>query len=128
MSMFKASVQYNDMMGSVAADRADTEGTANLLRSKELIGDGEFVAGIRMWAGENHGTHNDPVDVTFFIADLNKYPDFASWLKAGGDAFDARPVNLEMQLVDFFGLFKRFAITLSNEGALEGKAIPKGRC
>ena len=74
-----------------------------------------------MWAGENHGKHDDPVYVTFFVTDLKGQPDLSSLLAAGGDVIEARSLSIDMNLIDFFGLFKRLEITLSNGGMLEGK-------
>ncbi len=124
MNTFKASVQYNDMKGSTAADRADKENAAKWLKDNDLISDEEFVVGVKMWAEENHGTHDDPIYVTFFVTDLNGHPDIPSLLAASGDVIEARRVRVDMNLVDFFGLFKRLEITLSNGGVLEGKSYP----
>jgi hypothetical protein len=61
MQNFRASVQYNDLKGSVAADNADKNGAHKWLLENGYIHDGEYLLGIRMWAGENHGTHRDPL-------------------------------------------------------------------
>ena len=124
METFKASVQYNDMRGSAAADGADKENATKWLKDNNLISDDEIVAGIKMWAGENHGKHDDPVYVTFFVTDLKGQPDLSSLLAAGGDVIEARSVSVDINLIDFFGLFKRLEITLSNGGMLEGKSYP----
>lgn len=124
MDTFKASVQYNDMKGSSAADRADKEDAAKWLKDNGLISEEEFIVGVKMWAGENHGSHNDPVYVTFFVTSLKGHRDLPSLLADSGDVIEARRVRVDMNLVDFFGLFKRLEITLSNGGMLEGKSYP----
>ncbi len=120
MGTFKASVQYNDLKGSAAADRADRTGAAEWLKANGHITD-EFVVGISMWAGENHGTHRDPVSVTFLVSGLNGYDNIPDMLQASGEPIQVKEINVDMNLSDFFALFKRLEITLSNGGLIEGK-------
>ena len=121
METFKASVQYNDLKGSAAADNADMSSTAKWLKDNGKINDDEFVIGISMWAGENHGTHKDPVNVKFLISGLNGYENIPEMIQASGDPIQVKTVEVEMNLVDFFALFKRLEVTLSNSGLVEGK-------
>ena len=58
------------------------------------------------------------------MTDLQGHPDLPSLLAASGDVIEARRVRVDMNLVDFFGLFKRVEVTLSNGGMLEGKSYP----
>lgn len=120
METFRASVQYNDLKGSAAADRADMTDAANWLKANGHITD-EFVVGISMWAGENHGTHQDPVFVTFLVSGLNGYDNIPEMLQASGEPIPVKEINVDMNLSDFFALFKRLEITLSNGGLIEGK-------
>lgn len=124
METFTASVQYNDVKGSAAADWADQENARKWLKDNNLINDDEFVVGVSMWAGENHGKHDDPVFVKFFVTDLQGHPDLPSFLAASGDLIEARKIRVDMNLVDFFGLFKRLELTLSSGAMLEGKSYP----
>lgn len=123
MQNFKASVQYNDLKGSVAADNADNNDAHKWLVEKGLIHAGEHVLGIRMWAGENHGTHRDPVSVTFLISELQGHRNIPEMIQASGDPLQVKEICVEMNIADFFGLFKRFEVTLSNGGLIEGRAI-----
>lgn len=120
METFKASVQYNDLKGSVAADNADKTDAREYLKDKGLINDGEFIIGIRMWAGENHGKHDDPVSVRFLVSDLKGYPDLPDMLDAEGEGVGLREIQQDMNLLDFFALFKRLELTLSTGGRIEG--------
>src|SRR5690606_6306335 len=45
---------------------------AKWLKQNGHIND-EYVVGISMWAGENHGTHQDPVSVKFLVSSLDGY-------------------------------------------------------
>jgi hypothetical protein len=117
---FKASVQYNDWKGTSAADDADKKGASEWLKVNGHIEVGEFLLGIKMFAGENHGTHEDPVFVEFLITTPGDYDNVKSMLESSTGPIEVRSVRVEMTLIEFFGFFKRFDITLSRDGMLEG--------
>ncbi len=118
---FKASVQYNDLLGSVAADSADKIGPSQWLSEKKLIEEGEFVIGISMFSGENHGAYRDPVYVTFLLTDLKGYENVPEMLDSIDGPIQVRKIEVDMNLTDFFALFKRFDVTLSTKGMMEGQ-------
>jgi hypothetical protein len=118
---FKASVQYDDLLGSVAADKADKNGPSKWLSEKKLIEEGELVVGISMYSGENHGTHQDPVYVTFLVTDLKGYENVPEMLDSIDGPIQVRTIDVDMNLTDFFALFKRFNVTLSTKGMMEGQ-------
>lgn len=123
MSKFEASVQYNDMKGSSAADTADGITLSMWLRDQGDIQEGEHVIGTTTYVGENHGTHRDPVKVTFYVSKLeSKYDSVMEMIKAKR-VFRPKKITKEMNIVDFLSLFKRFEITLSIGGMLEKKNI-----
>lgn len=117
MAIFNASVQYNDLKGSCAADRADISDATNWLKNKGHLNDNEFLVGISMFAGENHGTHRDPVNVHFFITDDVGF----RALGHNTNEYKIRTVDVDMDIASFLALFKRFEITLSTNACLEGK-------
>ena len=121
METFKASVQYDDLKGSVAADRADMTDAGKWLEDNGHISSEEFVIGISMWTGDNHGQHIDPVSVKFLISELNNHENIPAMIEASGENLQVKVLRLDMNIADFFALFKRFEITLSNNGLLEGK-------
>jgi len=122
METFKASVQYNDLKGSAAADRADMADAAKWLKNNGYIND-EFVVGISMWVGENHGSHRDPVSVKFLVTELVGADDIPEMLQASGEPIQVKEIRVDMDVADFFALFKRFEVTLSNGGLIEGKTF-----
>ena len=67
MGQFMASVQYNDLKGSAAADRSDVGGASKWLKDNGHIKDGEYVIGFSIFAGESHGVHRDPISVEFLV-------------------------------------------------------------
>lgn len=117
---FSASVQYNDLLGSVAADRADGISPSQWLANKELINEGEFVVGISMYTGENHGSHQDPVYATFLVTDLKGYDTVPEMIDSIDGPIQVRKIDVDMNLTDFFALFKRFEVTISTNGMMEG--------
>jgi len=121
METFIASVQYNDIKGSAAADNADMAGAAKWLKDNGDINNEEFVIGISMWVGENHGTHKDPVSVKFLVSELNGYDNIPEMIKASGDPIQVKVIRKNMNIADYLALFKRFEVTLSNSGLIEGK-------
>jgi len=123
MAKFKASVQNNDLKGSVAADRADGTMLSMWLREHGEIEEDEYVIGTSMFAGENHGTHQDPVFVTFYVTKIERKYDTVMEMISAKRKFRPKKIEKEMSIADFLSLFKRFEITLSIDGRLEDKDI-----
>jgi hypothetical protein len=120
MEQFKASVQYNDLTGTSAADKADNISARKWLANKGFIKEDEFVVGISMSVGENHGTHQDPVYVTFLVTELKEgYGILPEMIKDIGEPVELRKIQVDMKLTDFFALFKRFKVSISCSGLLD---------
>lgn len=116
---FKASVQYNDLQGSAAADNADFGDASKWLRENALINEDEHLVGIKVYIGENHGEHNDPVFVEFLIdSTISNLNDISG---TEGSPIELRRVRKDMSISEFFAFFKRFEITLSSISELENK-------
>lgn len=120
MGQFTASVQYNDLKGSAAADRSDVGGASKWLKDNSYINDGEYVIGISIFVGESHGVHRDPISVEFLVSELRGYDNIPEMIKATGEPIEVRQILVEMNLIDFFSFFKRFSVTLSISGMIEG--------
>ena len=118
---FHASVQYNDFKGSAAADLAGQDDISDWLEKNELKQDGEFLLGISFFAGENHGKHEDPINVEVLLVVLGDHGNIKAAIDVHNGPVQVRKVTTEMPLLVFFGLFKRFHVTLSSEGVLEGQ-------
>lgn len=118
---FHAVTQYSDYKGSVAADKADQVGLTSWLREKGLVNENELLLGTRMSVGVNHGTHSDPVSVTFLVSELNGVANVPELL-ATNDTTEVREIEQEMPISDFLALFKRFVITISRDGIFEGRS------
>lgn len=124
MEIFKAKTQYNDLQGSVAADNADhNDAIAWLVKNGHIHDSAYFVCGIKMCAGENHGKHQDPVNVTFLLLPSNNRGNFLEKIEANDIASSVKEIQVQMNILDFFSLFKRLEIAISTKGILEGKSI-----
>jgi len=118
---FKASVQYGDFSGTAAADGADKGDASDWLKKKGLQQEGEFLVGITLYVGENHGVHKDPVYVEFLLATSGDHDNFQQMLDSHNGPVVVRRVKEQMPLTEFFGLFKRFSVHVSPHGMLEGR-------
>lgn len=120
---FSASVQYGDLKGTAAADKADGQKLSKWLKDEGLITDDEFVLAISMSVGENHGIHQDPVYVDFYVRKLGEGQTVPEVIEESGGSIELRRINVDMNILDFLALFKRLEITLSSKGMLENKTI-----
>lgn len=99
---FKASTQYNDYKGTIAADRADQDSFSDFLREQGILKDGEIVKGISFYNAEHF------FDVQAYILD---------------QAGELRRENVKITLGDFFNKFKRFSIKMSRNGEFDDQEI-----
>lgn len=113
---FRANVQYNDLKGTAAADDHDQHTITDHLKENGLIQDGDTVVGVKFWSGEVHGrTQGRPVSVSVYVVNAVGFEQAARALDGEG-AVDVREVRFEMDLAEFFGLFKRFEVAISRFG------------
>ena len=119
---FKASVQYNDLKGSSAADRADISDASDWLNAKGLIEDNEILVGYEIYVSSlSSGPTSDvTISTTFLLANTEGMDSFAEHVRSGS-AIKLRKVNQDLSPTDFFSLFKRFSVTLSSNGLLEDR-------
>ena len=118
---FSASVQYGDFKGTAAADRADRNDADKWLTDRGLKQEHEFLVGLTLFAGENHGVHEDPVSIRFLLAERGDHDTVKAAIDASDEAFSVRCVQAEIPIAEFLGLFKRFSVYISNHSMLEGK-------
>ena len=85
------------------------------------MGSDEFLVGIVVSVGENHGSHEDPVFVEFLPTTGGDSHTVKSKAESIEDAVDVKRVRDRVNLTDFFRLFKRFEISISPRGMLSGK-------
>ncbi|WP_329839693.1 hypothetical protein [Stenotrophomonas geniculata] len=119
---FSASAQYNDFVGSAAADRADLSAADNWLKKTGLINHGELLVGYEMYVspGLSGASGTITISTSFLLATTDEFDSFADRVKSGGN-ISLRKVTRDLSPVEFFSLFKRFSVTLSSNGILEGR-------
>lgn len=123
VSNFHAIVQYGDWKGTASADDHDNTGLRNYLERENLINEGELLIGIEMWSGEVHApTQEDEIYVRALLATDEGYDNISAAVESG-NPLKVREVELRLKLNVFFGLFKRFAISISNHGIIDGLDI-----
>lgn len=118
---FCASTQYDDMTGTAVADRHDIHTMEKYLKEKNLIHTDEVLIGVSMWSGEVHSrTQDDMVSISAIMSRARDVTDFQRDLNS---PLSVRRVRFDMHLNEFFGLFKRFSICISNNGLIDQKEI-----
>ncbi|MCK7459940.1 hypothetical protein [Idiomarina aminovorans] len=122
--ILKAGTQYGDNKGSAVADNHDKNDPTNFLREQKLADENEVVVAVDFFSGEVHQLEqNSDVHVTFYVA--KSRGDFGNIKEELNqtNTVRVRELRLDMSLQQFFGLFKRFSVTLSSSGLLEGKEL-----
>jgi len=119
---FKASVQYNDLMGSAAADDAHKLDASALLKERGLINDDELLVGCEIYVGQlSPGTNGGAfISTTFLLAKTSSMDSFSNAI-AREASLSLSKVSQDFSPDEFFRLFKRFNVTLSSGGLLEGR-------
>lgn len=119
---FKASVQYNDLTGTAAADRADMEDAHHWLQSQGLIKDGEFLVGVEIYFADAMAAEGEEVHLSasFILVQADTFEAAAKGMQQN-EVIPARKVSHEFAPSEFLSLFKRFNVTLSSGGELEGR-------
>jgi hypothetical protein len=105
MSTFTAGVQYNDLKGSVAADRSDNVAIADHLVGLGVAKLGERVVGYRISFNENPGNEISP-SVVFYLQE-GSFDDPAAVIRA---------IDIEMSIQKLFSFFKRFDMVMTVDG------------
>ncbi|MGU5844827.1 hypothetical protein [Aeromonas hydrophila] len=121
MTIFEPGVQYKDLDGSVYADRDDNLNATDYLRNHHHISENNFVLGIQVYSSV-HNVREHTLTVRFLHSNVGGYDNIQEKIKAEGDALALNEIEIDMPYNEFFGLFKRFSLTLSPNGLLEGKS------
>ncbi|MBH0071161.1 hypothetical protein I6E78_03965 [Pseudoalteromonas sp. NZS127] len=121
MTIFEAGVQYKDLDGAVQADRDDNQNATDYLREHHNIPEDSFVLGIQVYSSV-HNVRENTLTVRFLHSNVGGYDNIQEKMKTEGDDLALNEVEIDMPYNVFFGLFKRFSLTLSSNGLLEGKS------
>ncbi|WP_095780057.1 hypothetical protein [Mesorhizobium sp. WSM3868] len=115
MVKLKASVQYGDFEGTAAADDGHDQSFHNFLLDKGVLSKDDFVVGVEIWVGENHGGPSNPPTIRALVAPAAGFDAFKGSLTRQ-EKLRLREVEVELSFEEFFGLFKRFSIVLTKRG------------
>ena len=128
MGTFNAGVQYNDWKGTAAADSVDKGGLTEFLLAKDLITQADFVVGVEIWVGENHGGKSVQPSVTVFVLEGRRGAESAAeWIRDNADPLDLKHIPLELTFEEFFGFFKRYNVVIGRRGLqLDGREYREG--
>ena len=119
MPQIKASAQYDDWNGTSAADDADHLSLTSKLRADGLVSDDDFVVAVELYIGETHGGRVGSPSIAVLVVPLGVGQTVDQYI-SGARRPELRRISLEgMSLVEFLGLFKRFAVTLTR-GNVDG--------
>jgi hypothetical protein len=110
----RAGVQYDDWRGTAAADDADKHDLRGWLKAKNLMRAGEFLVGLEMFAGENHGgKHSDPIYCHALFVQQGDFDTVKEMIDAAKGPVFVRRVDFQLDALEFLALFKRFSIAMS---------------
>ncbi|WP_434707232.1 hypothetical protein J3P75_14855 [Pseudomonas sp. R1-1] len=120
---FHASVQYNDFKGTAAADHHDVNTIHKYLANKGLLKEGESLVGIETYSTELAGKSQvTDIDVTILATEYEGYENVKAAVYSG-EPLKVRKIRFEMPIVEFFTLFKRFQISISNDGMIDQRDV-----
>ncbi|HHM2325157.1 hypothetical protein OHW21_14805 [Acinetobacter baumannii] len=117
--IFKARTQYNDFMGTSAAE---TQGFSEYLESKNLIENDEFVVGIDFSPMVSILKEKNEVLVNVYLVKNFKYEEYETKARFE-DVLEVRKIEVYVDIIHFFSLFKRMNVSFSWQGLLENKEI-----
>lgn len=108
MDTFNAGVQYNDFVGTAAADGSDNAPLMDYLQAQGVAEENERVLGIRVASGENGGLV--PVETVAIVAYLCAAADLSP------QPAKLRAVEVTVSPGQAFAFFKRFDLVISRKG------------
>ncbi|EOX4450792.1 TPA: hypothetical protein ACVOYP_002358 [Vibrio alginolyticus] len=120
MTIFEPGVQYKDLDGGVHADRDDNQNATDYLRKHHHVPEDHFVFGIQVYSSV-HDVQSNTLSVRFLHSNVAGYENIQQKMEAEGAELTLNEIEIDMPYNEFFGLFKRFSLTLSPNGLLEGK-------
>jgi hypothetical protein len=119
LESFKASAQYGDWKGTVAAD-SQPSGLREWLEENKLIEDGEFLVAATLYVSEHN--FDSPHVRAFVFENARKFESVRDAIAATKGPIPVREVRVNLSTEEFFDLFKRFDVMLTWHGLeLEGR-------
>lgn len=115
MNELSASVQYNDFLGTVAADNHDVHGLTALAEKHGVDTKRYFVFGIEMYIGETRADEVDHPYCYFLLAETGGSVDGTNqYLAENKGKLPMTKHEVQLTLEDILLAFKRFKLILRN--------------
>ncbi len=113
----KASAQYNDLKGTVAADwRDNTNWFSDFAQSQAIDLQGHIPVGISVYLGEPQGSELDTASVSIFAVDPTRIGRDADEIRRFAESNEGilpcKRFLLEVPLPELLKFFKRFSLKL----------------
>jgi hypothetical protein len=113
----KASVQYNDLKGTVAADWRDNTNRLNDFAKSQAINLQEYIpVGISAYLGEPQGSELDTAFVSIFAVDPTRIgrdaDEIRRFVESNEGILPCKNFRLEVPLPELLKFFKRFSLML----------------
>jgi hypothetical protein len=118
---FRASTQYNDWRGTASADRGDVTDLGDWLKARNLFPDDQYLVGFDVYSRDDDVKAGLPVRATALFAVQGRHDSTEDMVHTTQGPVPVSRVDFEIDIAEFFGLFKRFSIALSRGGMLAGR-------
>lgn len=115
MTRFNAHVQYNDWKGTAAADNADYDALSGYLKNTGLLSDTEFLVGFEAYVGTPSIKGDPYFSASAFVVTSRDYEGSLQKVLSE-DPVEVFRRDIEINILDFFKLFKRFDLVLTHRG------------
>lgn len=118
-NVLKASVQYDDWTGTVAADDSDDDDVCTLLRQMGMLDDTETLVAVKFYASPD--SQQNFISVKAIVANASGLDEVAKQLQSDVP-LSLTERDLDVSIQEYFNLFKRFEVVLTRHGLdLDGK-------
>lgn len=121
MTRFSAHVQYDDWKGTAAADDSGNKDIRAFARENGLLEAGEFLVGFEIYVGESLTATERHFSARAFVIEAGNHEGAVRQVTAKHPV-EVFARDLPLTPDQFFSLFKRFSVTLTQRGLdLEGR-------
>lgn len=121
MGRFTAHVQYDDWTGTAAADAADVRDIRKFARENGLLADDEFLVGFEFYSGGQTAAGSAYFSARIFVIPASNFEEATAEISTK-QPLPVQVRELNLSIDQFFGLFKRFDVVLTQKGlSLDGQ-------
>jgi hypothetical protein len=111
----KASVHHSDWDGTAAASDTDGVAVRKYLEDRKLLSDDEFIVAIKLSVGEKiDGQLAEPF-IQVLVLNTAGYESVEAVIREN-ETIILRKIDLDLSVLQFIGLFKRFSVALTVPG------------